>query len=143
MPRALLSPNVELQHEALSRTAAGYHVVVTRQDCLGRVTMRNTRHRALIQLLVALPALGLIKPAVVAAHTCAKGNCVNGQGLLVYPDGGSYEGQFKDGRFEGRGIKIFDDGGSYEGESREAATRAKAPGCGAAARNTSATSKEA
>ena len=78
--------------------------------------MRNTRHRALIQLLVALPVLGLIKPAVVAAHTCAKGNCVNGQGLLVYPDGGSYEGQFKDGRFEGRGIKIFDDGGSYEGE---------------------------
>ena len=75
-----------------------------------------SRCSAIIQLLVAAPILGLINPAVVAAHTCAKGNCVNGHGLMVYPDGGSYEGQFKDGRFEGRGVKLFDDGGSYEGE---------------------------
>ncbi len=34
---------------------------------------------------------------------CIKGDCMNGQGTFICPNGDKYTGQFKDGKFHGNG----------------------------------------
>ncbi|NJL74524.1 MAG: peptidase C14 caspase catalytic subunit p20 [Saprospiraceae bacterium] len=52
----------------------------------------------------------------IAAQQCIKGNCVNGEGTMVYPSGAKYIGSFKDGKIEGKGILYFSNGNQYAGE---------------------------
>ncbi len=35
---------------------------------------------------------------------------MNGQGTIVYPDGTSYDGQWKDGEYHGEGVEMGTDG---------------------------------
>ena len=42
----------------------------------------------------------------------------HGIGTLKFPDGGSYTGQFKDGKINGQGTFMFKDGGNYFGEHK-------------------------
>lgn len=58
----------------------------------------------------------LIGPPLLTAETCSKGNCTDGKGTLLYADGGSYEGEFKEGKFDGYGKRVYEDGKIYEGE---------------------------
>ncbi|MCI5131361.1 MAG: hypothetical protein D3904_07505, partial [Candidatus Electrothrix sp. EH2] len=59
--------------------------------------------------------------AVFAAHVSAaeEGKCVtvckNGKGMMVYPDGSTYIGEWKDGLRHGKGTLIYADGRKYEG----------------------------
>ena len=48
--------------------------------------------------------------------TCIKGNCTNGQGVYMHPNGEKYVGQMKSNRFHGNGTYIYQDNSTYSGE---------------------------
>lgn len=50
------------------------------------------------------------------AGKCTEGDCENGKGTMIYPDGTKYTGGFKNGRRDGQGTYTYSDGGSYTGE---------------------------
>jgi hypothetical protein len=52
----------------------------------------------------------------IANNYCITGDCVNGQGIQVYPDGGKYIGGFKNGLSEGQGTLILPNGDKYVGQ---------------------------
>ena len=41
------------------------------------------------------------------------------QGIQFLNDGGSYEGEYKDGKFHGQGTETWSDGDKYEGEFKD------------------------
>ncbi len=51
----------------------------------------------------------------VSFGDCVEGDCSNGQGVLVYPSGDKYVGQFRDGKMEGQGTLMSSDGAKYVG----------------------------
>ena len=53
-------------------------------------------------------------PTAVWAR-CVQGDCLNGQGTVVMPDGRKYVGQFKEGVRVGQGLMTFPDGTKYIG----------------------------
>jgi SH3-like domain-containing protein len=57
----------------------------------------------------------LLMPQGVAA-LCVQGDCLNGQGTVVLPDGRRYVGEFQDGIRTGRGLMMFPDGTKYLGD---------------------------
>jgi SH3-like domain-containing protein len=65
-----------------------------------------------INLIVAVL---LLLPQGVAA-LCVQGDCINGQGTVVLPDGRRYVGEFQDGIRTGRGLMTFPDGTKYLGD---------------------------
>ena len=62
----------------------------------------------LVLVLLLLPA--------GAAALCVQGDCLNGQGTVVLPDGRRYVGEFQDGIRTGRGLMTFPDGTRYLGD---------------------------
>ena len=48
-----------------------------------------------------------------------KDGLLNGQGTLTFPDGLKYEGEFKDGEEHGQGTVTLPDGTKYEGEFKD------------------------
>ncbi len=49
---------------------------------------------------------------------CTHGNCENGKGRYIYPNGDKYIGEFKDSKLEGRGVYTFKNGNVYRGQFR-------------------------
>ena len=47
--------------------------------------------------------------------TCAQGDCTNGTGRIVYANGGSYEGEFKNSEANGKGTAFHPNGDILEG----------------------------
>jgi hypothetical protein len=58
--------------------------------------------------LLGIVVLGLLVCTNVYAK-CIKGNCKNGFGIWVYPDGTTYEGNWKNHKFEGLGSVMAGD----------------------------------
>ena len=50
---------------------------------------------------------------------CIRGDCRNGSGTYIYPDGGKYVRQFKDGKRNGQGTSAYAGGAKYVGEFRD------------------------
>ena len=50
---------------------------------------------------------------------CLKGDCENGQGTYLLPDGSKFVGSFKDGKIGDRGILYFRNGDKYLGDWKE------------------------
>lgn len=46
---------------------------------------------------------------------CISGNCQNGQGMYVFPNGAVYVGEFFEGEIQGVGICYYPDGSKYQG----------------------------
>lgn len=68
--------------------------------------------KSLLQLFVAI---FLLLPQGAAA-LCVQGDCLNGQGTVVLPDGRRYVGEFANGIRTGRGLMTFPDGTKYLGD---------------------------
>jgi hypothetical protein len=51
--------------------------------------------------------------------TCIEGNCTNGRGTLVLPNGDKYVGEFKDSVANGQGTITWQNGGRYMGEFKD------------------------
>ncbi len=49
---------------------------------------------------------------------CIRGNCENGKGLVVYPDGSRYEGDFLQNKPHGEGVFHYPNGDRYNGQFR-------------------------
>ncbi len=47
---------------------------------------------------------------------CVTGDCVNGQGIFIYPSGAVYIGDFRNGEIHGVGVCYYSDGSKYQGE---------------------------
>ena len=58
-------------------------------------------------LLLAFPAM--------TWGECIEGDCTNGFGIYIFPEGGQYAGQFAAGKFAGEGSQEYADGKRYEG----------------------------
>ena len=63
--------------------------------------------------ILIVSALYLLPTSVWAR--CVQGNCLNGQGTVMMPDGRKYVGEFKDGVRVGQGLMTFPDGTKYIG----------------------------
>ena len=50
---------------------------------------------------------------------CIDGDCQNGQGTFIYPDGKRYVGEWKDGKRHGQGVSTHPDGWKYVGEFKD------------------------
>jgi hypothetical protein len=46
---------------------------------------------------------------------CIKGDCVNGHGIMAYPNGCKYEGEWQESNQEGFGIYYYSRGSTYRG----------------------------
>lgn len=64
-----------------------------------------------ILLLITFIGFGFLVNA-----QCVKGNCHNGRGKFVYPNGDQYEGQWKDGKMHGSGKYEYSNGDRYDGD---------------------------
>jgi hypothetical protein len=62
--------------------------------------------------------LGVLISGAVQAQ-CIKGDCENGQGTYMLPDGSKYVGSFIEGKIGDRGILYFKNGDKYLGEWHE------------------------
>ena len=54
-----------------------------------------------------------------ASALCVQGDCLDGQGTVVMPDGRRYVGEFQNGVRTGRGLMTFPDGTRYLGDWRD------------------------
>lgn len=50
---------------------------------------------------------------------CRNGRTAHGEGVMTWPDGQRYEGEWRVGEYNGRGVMTWPDGTRYEGEWRE------------------------
>jgi hypothetical protein len=62
--------------------------------------------KALIVTLI----VGLLLPLTAVADECTEGDCINGNGTMVFDSGHKYTGGFKDGLRQGEGILLMPGG---------------------------------
>ena len=57
--------------------------------------------------------------SATAFAECLEGDCVNGLGAYLFPDGAAYVGEYKNGKAHGHGSYTFPDGTEWLGEFKE------------------------
>jgi hypothetical protein len=50
---------------------------------------------------------------------CTNGDCENGKGRFIFPNGDKYIGEFKNSKLDGRGVYTFKNGNIYKGQFKE------------------------
>ena len=71
---------------------------------------------ALILLLVLKSVVIFAQQSATAKKTCLSGDCVNGKGKAVYPNGDTYDGDFVNAIPQGFGTFYFNNGNIYTGQ---------------------------
>ena len=69
-----------------------------------------------MKLIVKVIVVILLYTPQVVSAVCVQGNCINGHGTAVLPDGSKYVGGFEDGRRNGEGEVTYKDGTRYRGQ---------------------------
>lgn len=70
-------------------------------------------HKATLLVLISLVVF--TSPKNISAE-CIEGNCVNGQGTYIWPNGDKFAGEWKNGKRNGHGSFIWPEGDRYTGE---------------------------
>lgn len=71
-------------------------------------------HKILFSALFATVAICSAAATIQAG--CIEGNCTNGQGTYVWPNGDKYVGEWQHGKRHGKGMLVWPDGDRYVGE---------------------------
>lgn len=71
---------------------------------------------AIRSVLIAALFTSLITRPVIALSQCLSGDCIEGDGVFIYPDKSIYIGTFHEGRAVGRGACYYHSGAYYEGQ---------------------------
>lgn len=69
-----------------------------------------------MKLIVNSIVVILLCSPLTASAVCTQGDCINGYGTDVLPDGSKYVGQFADGKRNGQGDVTYSDGSMYKGQ---------------------------
>ena len=69
------------------------------------------------QLFFTLPIMSFLMVSTVYSDDdkCISGNCLNGDGTMLFSDGSKYTGQWKNGKKHGKGREIRFNGGIVTG----------------------------
>jgi hypothetical protein len=68
------------------------------------------------QLLYLFLAFSSLSSLSAQSGECTNGDCENGKGRYIYPNGDKYIGEFKDSKLDGRGVYTFKNGNVYRGQ---------------------------
>lgn len=63
--------------------------------------------------------LAIIFTSCSTDPNCIEGNCQDGKGTYLSPDGDKYVGEFKNGKRNGQGTRIYPGGYTYVGEFKD------------------------
>lgn len=66
--------------------------------------------------LLWMVLLGFLATWNTSVAQCISGDCLEGEGLFIYPDESIYIGAFRDGRASGKGACYYHSGAYYEGQ---------------------------
>lgn len=69
--------------------------------------------RLLLTMLAVVASITLLQ---AQQGKCIKGNCLNGYGEYLFPNGDEYKGDFQNGKIQGQGILFFKNGDKYLGD---------------------------
>lgn len=69
-----------------------------------------------IMFQFCLIELAIYFPSEQTERNCIEGNCDDGYGTLLFPNGGQYVGEFLGKKYNGQGTITFPDGKKYSGE---------------------------
>lgn len=70
-------------------------------------------------LIFATIGLFVSGTATAQEQGCTNGDCENGKGRYVYPNGDKYIGEFKAAKLDGRGVYTFKNGNIYKGQFKD------------------------
>jgi len=70
----------------------------------------RSRLGVLILLLFLNSTLTFAQQPATAKKTCLSGNCINGKGKVIYPNGDTYDGDFVNAIPQGFGTFYFNNG---------------------------------
>jgi hypothetical protein len=79
---------------------------------LGILSYKESEMKLIVNIIVAI----LLCSPQIASAVCVQGNCTNGHGTAVLPDGSKYVGEFREGVRSGRGSMTYPDGTKYVGD---------------------------
>ncbi len=71
------------------------------------------KHKVIASLLLALGSI--LSCSFAFAEGCHSGDCTNGYGTYVFPDGSRYDGDFQNGQQHGEGVFMWSDKSMYAG----------------------------
>jgi SH3-like domain-containing protein len=76
------------------------------------LSYKESEMKLIVNIIVAI----LLCSPQIASAVCVQGNCTNGHGTAVLPDGSKYVGEFREGVRSGRGSMTYPDGTKYVGD---------------------------
>ena len=67
-------------------------------------------------LVIMLSVMLMLAAALPLYAACESGDCKNGEGTYVWPNGMKYTGQYKNGKMDGFGTFTWPSGDTYTGQ---------------------------
>lgn len=80
-----------------------------------RVLLVQRVFPVLVFIVFSASAFGFKQPLGSFNGRCVRGNCFNGEGVMIFSNGDEYHGSFKNGEAHGNGVMKFANGNNYYG----------------------------
>ena len=110
----LPKPNAHRMERCLNRQC---RIVLTKKE-IRRSYMKNLIYTKL-QAMLLLCGLMISGFSIAQESGCTNGDCENGKGRYIFPNGDKYIGEFKAAQLDGRGVYTFKNGNVYQGQFKD------------------------